>query len=332
MRELAAGTIPFLHTLADIRVPFLDSFFSVLTYLGDEKLFVVIALIIFWCFSKRGGLYMITVGFGASSIGQALKMVSRIPRPWVLDETMEARVVPSARESNLLGEGADGWSFPSGHTLISVGTYGGMAAWFKQKGIRILGIVLAVLIPFSRMYLGVHTPLDIVLGTLLALALVLLLRPVFRTTGAKAVRAVLIGNIILSIAVLVWMYGALPGLGLQGGDLELYAHGVKNLWQLVGATIAVEIAFEVDERRLHFDTRAVWWAQLLKIGGGCIIVLVLQVGIQKVLGYAKPITADNMTRNGIIACIANLAALTCGMAVWPMTFKWFSRLGDKAKA
>ena len=332
MRELAAGTIPFLHTLADIRVPFLDSFFSVLTYLGDEKLFVVIALIIFWCFSKRGGLYMITVGFGASSIGQALKMVFRIPRPWVLDETMEARVVPSARESNLLGEGADGWSFPSGHTLISVGTYGGMAAWFKQKGIRILGIVLAVLIPFSRMYLGVHTPLDIVLGTLLALALVLLLRPVFRTTGAKAVRAVLIGNIVLSIAVLVWMYGALPGLGLQGGDLELYAHGVKNLWQLVGATIAVEIAFEVDERRLHFDTRAVWWAQLLKIGGGCIIVLVLQVGIQKVLGYAKPITADNMTRNGIIACIANLVAMTAGMALWPMTFKWFSRLGDKAKA
>ena len=63
-----------------------------------------------------------------------------------------------------------------------------------------------------------------------------------------------------------------------------------------------------------------------------VLLLVLQVGIQKVLGYAKPITADNMTRNGIIACIANLAALTCGMAVWPMTFKWFSRLGDKAKA
>ena len=331
MNELAAGTIPFLHTLADIRVPFLDSFFSVLTYLGDEKLFVVIALIIFWCFSKRGGLYMITVGFGASSIGQALKMVFRIPRPWILDETMDARVVPSARESNLLGEGADGWSFPSGHTLISVGTYGSMAAWFRNKWIRIIGILLALLIPFTRLYLGVHTPVDILGGALLALALVLILKPVFASDGNGRIRAVLIGNIVLTALLLGLTYLVRPA-ELAGEDAANYASGIKNLWQLIGATLAVWLAFEADEGWLHYPTKAVWWAQLLKIAGGCVIVLALQMGIQKVLGYSsKELTPDNMTKMGYIACLANFVAMGAGTILWPMTFKWFSKLGYKGK-
>ncbi len=330
MEQLAVSTIPFLHTLADTRVPFLEKFFSLLTYLGDEKLFVVIALIVLWCFSKRGGLYMLTTGFAVSNLGQALKLLLRIPRPWLLDKTMEPKVVASARESNLLGDGADGWSFPSGHTLISVGTYGGMAAWFKEKWLRIAGIALAVLVPFSRLYLGVHTPVDILAGALLALILVLTLKPVFASSGSGKVRAVLIGNIVLSAAMLGWMYAAGMPKGSAAEELDLFASGIKNLWQLLGATLALEIAFEVDERWLHYDTRAVWWAQLLKIAGGCLIVLGVQTVVQKLLGYAKPITWDNMTRSGIIACVANLLAMVCGTALWPMTFKWFSRLGGKS--
>ena len=328
MEALALSTVPFLHTLADLRIPPLTWVLEKLTYLGDEKLFVVIALIVFWCFSKRGGLYMLTVGFNASSIGQTLKLLFRIPRPWILDESMESRVVPSARESNLLGDGADGWSFPSGHTLISVGTYGGLAAWFREKWVRIAGIILAVLIPFSRLYLGVHTPVDIVCGALLALALVLLLKPVFRSRRKTGIRVTLIVSMVLSAVLLGCLYLTRPA-GLTPDEGELYASGVKNLWQLLGATAAVWLAFEVDDRWTRFDTKAVWWVQILKIGIGSVIVLGFQLGIQKVLGYKKPITLDNMTRNGIIACLANFVALTGGMTLWPMSFRQLSRLGRK---
>ena len=87
-------------------------------------------------------------------------------------------------------------------------------------------------------------------------------------------------------------------------------------------------AFEADERWLHFDTKAVWWAQLLKIAGGSVIVLVLQMGIQKVLGYSSDgLTLENMTRMGIIAAAANFAAMSAGMAVWPLSFGWFKKHG-----
>ncbi|MBQ8707319.1 MAG: phosphatase PAP2 family protein [Succinivibrionaceae bacterium] len=320
MEALATSTIPFLHTLANLRLPALTWLLEKLTYLGDEKLFVVISLIVFWCFSKRGGLYMLTTGFGVSSVGQALKLLFRIPRPWLLDPEMESRVVPSARESNLLGEGADGWSFPSGHTLISVGTYGGMAAWFQSRALRIIGIVLAVLIPFSRLYLGVHTPLDILCGALLALAAVLALRPIFQSRRSRKIRAALIGSVLLSAIMLVITWQGLPA-GLTEEESALYASGVKNLWQLMGATPAVWLAFEVDRKWTHFTPLASWKVQILKIAGGSFIVLALQVGVQKLLGYAKPITVDNMTRNGLIVCLANFLALTGGMTFWPMAFR-----------
>ena len=343
MEALAVSTLPFLDTLAGMRVDFLTKIFNLVTYLGDEKLFVVIALIVLWCFSKRGGLYMLTVGFAASSIGQTLKALLRIARPWNLGDEPFTQADPIAKFGypkeggliskvmNKLGDAADGWSFPSGHTLISVGTYGSMAAWFKNKWIRIIGILLAVLIPFTRLYLGVHTPIDIIGGMLLALALVFILKPVFASDGNRKIRTVLIGNIVLTVLLLILAYLARPA-ELAGEDTGNYASGIKNLWQLIGATLAVWLAFEADEGWLHYDTRALWWAQLLKIAGGCILVLGLQLGIQKVLGYSsKDLTLDNMTKMGFIACFANFIAMGAGTILWPITFKWFSKLGYKGK-
>ena len=343
MESLAISTLPFLDTLANARVGFLTKVFNLITYLGDEKLFVVIALIVLWCFSKRGGLYMLTVGFSASSIGQTLKGLFRVARPWNLGDkpftgadTIAKSGYPAdggliSKIMNKLGDAADGWSFPSGHTLISVGTYGSMAAWFRNKWIRIIGILLALLIPFTRLYLGVHTPVDILGGALLALALVLILKPVFASDGNGRIRAVLIGNIVLTALLLGLTYLVRPA-ELAGEDAANYASGIKNLWQLIGATLAVWLAFEADEGWLHYPTKAVWWAQLLKIAGGCVIVLALQMGIQKVLGYSsKELTPDNMTKMGYIACLANFVAMGAGTILWPMTFKWFSKLGYKGK-
>ena len=343
MTDLAISTLPFLETLANARVGFLTAFFNLITYLGDEKLFVVISLIVLWCFSKRGGLFMLTVGFAASSIGQTLKALFRIPRPWNLGEKPFDKADAIARSGypeeggllnkimNKLGDAADGWSFPSGHTLISVGTYGSLAAWFRNRWFQILGVALAVLIPFTRLYLGVHTPVDIIAGALLAIALIFILRPVFASEGNGRVRAVLIGNAVLTILLLVVVYLVQPA-ELAGEDAANYASGIKNLWQLIGATLAIWLAFEADEGWLHYDTRAVWWAQLLKIAGGCIIVLALQMGIQKVLGYSsKELTLETMTRMGYIACLANFVAMGAATILWPMTFKWFSKLGYKGK-
>ena len=74
-----------LYWLESIRNPVLDAFFSVLTHLGSETLFMAIAIIVFWCVSKKNGYYLLTVGFLGTLLNQFLKLMCRIPRPWVRD-------------------------------------------------------------------------------------------------------------------------------------------------------------------------------------------------------------------------------------------------------
>ena len=98
----------FLRLLEGIRLPALDVFFGAVTYLGDELAFMVLAFALFWCVDKRTGYYAFVAGLFGTIGNQFLKIVCRIPRPWVLDP--DFTIVESARAA------ATGYSFPSGHT------------------------------------------------------------------------------------------------------------------------------------------------------------------------------------------------------------------------
>ena len=79
-----------LYWLESIRTPFLDTLMQIFTYLGDEILFIVIALAVFWCVDKREGYYLLFVGFFGTILNQFLKLLCRIPRPWVRDPEFTA--------------------------------------------------------------------------------------------------------------------------------------------------------------------------------------------------------------------------------------------------
>ena len=81
-------------------------------------------------------------------LNQFLKLLCRVPRPWVMDP--EFTIVESARAD------ATGYSFPSGHTQNSVGTFGVLGRCARRTWVRILCGILMILVPFSRMYLRPH--------------------------------------------------------------------------------------------------------------------------------------------------------------------------------
>ena len=85
----------FLHFLEGLRNPVFDFLFSIITLLGEETLFMAIGLTFFWCVSKSHGYYLLCTGFVGTAINQFLKMIVRVPRPWVLDP--EFTIVESAR-------------------------------------------------------------------------------------------------------------------------------------------------------------------------------------------------------------------------------------------
>lgn len=306
----------FLKFLEGIRVPFLDSVFSLITHLGEETIFIVLGLVFFWCINKKEGYYLLTVGFIGTIFNQFLKMLFRIPRPWVQDK--EFTIVESARAE------ATGYSFPSGHTQSAIGVFGGIARWNNNKIIRIVCIAICVLVPFSRMYLGVHTPLDVGVSIVLGLALVFGIYPLIRKSveNTALLRYLLLGTVWLACFNLIFLkLYPFPA----DVDTSNLTHALENAFKMLGCTIGVYISFEIDNRFIKFETDANLLGQLLKFSLGLIPVVLIKSLLKQPL---IALLGSTYFASGVRYLILVLFAA----CVWPLTFKCFAKWFPKEKA
>lgn len=303
----------FLYLLEKLRNPFLDTFFSVITHLGEETFFIVLGLIFFWCVNKREGYYLLSVGFIGTIINQLLKLLFRIPRPWVKDKSFT--IVEDARSA------ATGYSFPSGHTQSSVGIFGSLARWHNSKAIRITGIVLCVLVPLSRMYLGVHTPLDVVVSVVIALVLIFGLYPIIAKCfeNKKAMRILLLA--MFGLAVIYWGFVTFYNFP-SDIDAHNFANGTKNAYKMLGCTLGIYISFEIDECFIRFETDGNLLCQVLKFVIGLIPLLAIKEGMRYPLSliFGESYVADGV-RYWLLVIFAG--------CLWPLTFKFFNKITSK---
>lgn len=303
----------FLYALEGIRTPILDKIMSLITYLGGEAVFIAAAIIIFWCLSKNCGYYMMTVGFAGIIINQFLKLWFRIPRPWVKDPNFT--IVESARAD------ASGYSFPSGHTQNAFATLGAPARFYKNSVVRIILVILIALTAFSRMYLGVHTPLDVGVSLVVGTILVFVIYPFFRDMNEKPNQVYIIFAlfIILSAAFVAFveLYDFPADI-----DAENYAEGLKNAYMMLFCSLGLMLCYFTDAKYIHFQTQAVWWAQIIKVVVGLGILL----GLKAVL--KAPLLALFGGHN-IAHGIRYFIVIVFAGIIWPLTFKFFAKLGKK---
>jgi len=301
-----------LQLISHIRCPILDKIMLFFTYLGDETAFLVIALIMFWCVDKRKGYFILSVGFLGTLLNQFMKLWFRIPRPWHFDEN-----IAPMRES----VGADGYSFPSGHSQNSVGTFGGIAAVVKNKIIKILCIVVCVMVPFSRMYFGVHTPQDVLVGAGMAILLIVVLKPLLLGKHEKIFPVFLAIMTVLAVSYLCFAeFYHFPEDIIE----DAYNSGLKNAYTLLGALLGFLVVYPIEKKWIGFTEKAEWWVQLLKVGLGLIVVLAVKEGLRVPLGFIAGELPGRLLRYFLLVIVAGL--------LWPLTFKRFVSFGKKAQS
>lgn len=121
-----------------------------------------IAAYILWFVDRRFGEFLITSIVLSVAMKDVIKLLVAQPRPWILDES----ITPSEKAVS----GASGYSFPSGHAATATAGYLGLATRMA-KPVAVACIIATALICLSRILLGVHTPLDVIGGILLSVAI-----------------------------------------------------------------------------------------------------------------------------------------------------------------
>lgn len=252
--------IAFLLTLQNLResLPgFVETIFEYLSKVGDGPVLVVLVLIVYWCINKRAGQFAAIAFCSCNFISQLLKNIACVYRPWIRD----ASITPAAGSI----EGAAGYSFPSGHTT-GTGSSLGSFAWLARKKhpwITVVCVLFILIMVFSRMFLGVHTPQDVLVGLALAIIMIALTNAFFKwiercdaqTPGHNK-------DIVVMVVVLVLCAISVAFVDLKEYPLD-YVNGVllvdpeemqKGSFEAAGLFGGFAIAWVLERRFVGFTT------------------------------------------------------------------------------
>lgn len=171
--------ITFLQSFAS---PALDSLMLLVTNLGSEAVYIAAIVVIYTAVDARRGRALALLLLASFYANQLLKLAVASQRPF--------QVEPDVLRSAAAAETAPGHSFPSGHAQGAATFWGQAAAYVRRRWFTLLAAAVVLVVSLTRLYLGVHFPIDVLGGwavaaALVALALWLELRRVSLSRGAR---------------------------------------------------------------------------------------------------------------------------------------------------
>lgn len=253
MEQFLAPQIEYLLILQNFREMtggVLDKFFLFITSCGEITIPALLTAGIYWCFNSKSGRYIFFSWCIGTIACQFLKTMACIYRPWVLD----SRIQPIESAIKMAG----GYSFPSGHTQTATSIYGGIAKSFSNKFLRIFLIVLILLIAFSRNYIGVHTPQDVIVALILGIVTLFFTDRMMKWVegGKNRDLAILLG-VIISAAVLL-IYQELKVYPMDYIDGKLLVDPQKmclSSFPKIGLYIGIFSGWIIERRFIKFDAK-----------------------------------------------------------------------------
>jgi len=262
-----------LRIIGAARSPFLDTVFSLITKLGEEIIVILVLCAIFWCIDKKLAYCMGISYFLSGLLVQGLKINFRIDRPWILDKNFKP--VESAIKN------ASGYSFPSGHTQSAGTLFGTLGFSLKNKWCKAVCFAIALLVGFSRMYLGVHTLLDVGVSLILSLLIALFCVMVFNKDEQKTSKNLIMLPLLLTLAAIGVCVMAFV-IFSSGAIGESY---VIDCLKSAGAGIGFAVGMYIEKKYIVFSVKSKnFLIHVLKYVLGIAGVLVIKEGLKLIIG------------------------------------------------
>ena len=270
-----------IRAIQSVASPALDIIFEGITMLGEDFFIIFVATFIYWCINKEMGYWMCwCLSFG-NLVVSTLKSVFAVARP------IGVEGIRTLREHT-----ATGYSFPSGHTHASANFFTSIARAVNRKRFWALAVIMPALVGLSRLYLGVHWPMDVLGGYIIGFGLPLLLWLVYRKYALK--KAVIF---FISTAVFA------PFLFLFPDD--------TSLWKSFGFALGVAIGAFIETKFIRFEIDDVpARKKAIRYVGGIVLILAVYLLPKAILPVGP-----------VFSLIRYLMIPVAATALWPAIFK-----------
>jgi membrane-associated phospholipid phosphatase len=253
--------------------PLLDAPMEFISFLGTIEFYLILLPFIYWNINPSLGFRVLMVLIGSDSIAIGFKHLLRQPRPYWIDGSLQL-----AEETS--------YGLPSSHASGSLAVWGYLAYQIKRLWLWIIAVALILLIAYSRMYLGVHFPHDILGGWLISIVFLVLVFRYERSIGAWLAGQTLSNQVLSSF--LASLIPVIIGLGvhviIRGSQDPAtwpseHARDLSHFFTLAGATFGAASGFALMRQRVNFDPQGTAGQRLLRYIIGILGVLVIWQGL-----------------------------------------------------
>jgi len=239
--------------------PALDGFFNAITFMGEAEFYLLIFPLIIWTFNKSLGQHAVFLIFFGLTVNNAwLKELFGHPRPYEWPSPADSPVLD-------LNQNARGGGLPSGHAQASLMLWYYLAYHVKKRWLWVLATVLFVLISFSRVYLGVHFPTDVLGGAILGFIMLLLFIK-FEDRLVSNLRA-----------QAVWLQ---VGIAIFIPLVLIVIYPQRDAVAALSALSGFSLGIILDQRIIHFDVTGSILQKILRYVIGIVLLVIIYMGME----------------------------------------------------